>query len=82
MTKFYEVRRRDGAARIGFLSLNSEKKQTPLLFHVESLSSSNEGFEVIHAEDANFNDLFKEDREDEHPSNLFFLFQVPIHNLF
>ena len=60
MTKFYEVRRRDGAARIGILSLPDEKKQTPLLFHVESLSSSGEeAIKVIHAEDANFNDLFQ-----------------------
>jgi len=44
MSKFYEVRRRDGAARIGFLSLKGEKKQTPLLFHVESLSLGDEGF--------------------------------------
>jgi len=59
MTKFYEVRRRDGAARIGFLSLNGEKKQTPLLFHVESLRSDKEGLKVIHVEDDNFNDLFQ-----------------------
>jgi len=64
MTKFYEVRRRDGAARIGFLSLNSEKKQTPLLLHVESLSSGKEGFEVTHVEDPNFNDLFQEELHD------------------
>ncbi|MEA2075836.1 MAG: hypothetical protein U9O85_08955 [Euryarchaeota archaeon] len=38
MTKFYEVKRRDGAARIGILSLLGGKKQTPLLFHVESLT--------------------------------------------
>ena len=64
MTKFYEVRRRDGAARIGFLSLNDEKKQTPLLFHVDSLSSGKEGFEITNAEDANFSDLFQEDLHD------------------
>ena len=61
MTKFYEVRKRDGAARIGQLSLRDEKKQTPLLFHVESLSSGKEGFEVLSVEDKNFNDLFTED---------------------
>jgi len=61
MTKFYEARRRDGAARIGLLSLNGEKKQTPLLLRIDSLSSGKEGFEVIRAEDANFNDLFQED---------------------
>ena len=64
MTKFYEVRRRDGAARLGFLSLHEEKKQTPLLLRVESLSSGKEGFEVIHAEDPNFNDLFQEELHD------------------
>ncbi len=61
MTKFYEVRRRDGAARIGFLSLLGEKKQTPLLFHVESLSAGEEAIKVIHAEDSNFNELFQEE---------------------
>ncbi|MBK5191533.1 MAG: DUF5591 domain-containing protein, partial [Methanosarcinales archaeon] len=61
MTKFYEVRKRDGAARLGFLSLHEEKKQTPLLFHIESLSSDKEVIKVIHAEDPNFNDLFRED---------------------
>ena len=61
MTKFYEVRRRDGAARIGLLSLNSEKKQTPLLFRIDSLSAGEEAIEVIHVEEANFSDLFQED---------------------
>ncbi|MHC1610794.1 MAG: archaeosine synthase subunit alpha [Candidatus Methanospirareceae archaeon] len=61
MSKFYEVRRRDGAARIGFLSLKGEKKQTPLLFHVESLIRGDEGFEVFSVEDPKFNDLFHED---------------------
>ena len=64
MTKFYEVRRRDGAARIGFLSLNREKKQTPLLFRVESLHSGKEVIQVIHVEDSNFNDLFQEELHD------------------
>jgi queuine/archaeosine tRNA-ribosyltransferase len=59
MTKFYEVRRRDGAARIGQLSIRGEKKQTPLLFHVESLHSGKEAIKVIRAEEANFNDLFQ-----------------------
>jgi hypothetical protein len=44
MSRFYEVRRRDGAARSGILSLPGEKKHTPLLFHVESLHSGKEGF--------------------------------------
>ncbi len=61
MTKFYEVRRRDGAARIGILSLPGEKKQTPLLFRVDALSTGEEAIKVVHAEDSNFNDLFQED---------------------
>jgi archaeosine synthase len=61
MTKFYEVRRRDGAARSGILTLPYEKKQTPLLFHVDSLSAGEAAIKVIHAEDANFNELFQED---------------------
>ena len=59
MSKFYEVRRRDGAARIGFLSIPGEKQQTPLLFRVESLNSGKEAIKVIHAEDANFNELLE-----------------------
>jgi archaeosine synthase len=61
MSKFYEVRRRDGAARIGLLSLNGEKEQTPLLFRVDSLSRGEEVIQVIHAEDAHFNDLFRDE---------------------
>ncbi|NMX21137.1 tRNA-ribosyltransferase [ANME-1 cluster archaeon GoMg4] len=61
MTKFYEVRKRDGAARLGFLSLNGKKKQTPLLLRVDSLSAGEEVIKVIHVEEANFTDLFKED---------------------
>ncbi|HUV02958.1 MAG TPA: archaeosine synthase subunit alpha [Desulfobacteria bacterium] len=64
MSTFYEVRKRDGAARLGFLSPPGEKKQTPLLFHVESLSNGKDGFEVLSVEDANFSDLFKEDSLD------------------
>ncbi|MBN1761835.1 MAG: DUF5591 domain-containing protein [Methanomicrobia archaeon] len=64
MSTFYEVRKRDGAARLGILSLPGEKQQTPLLFQVESLSSGKEGFEVRSVEDANFSDLFKEDSWD------------------
>jgi archaeosine synthase len=79
MSRFYEVRRRDGAARIGLLSANGEKQPTPLLFHVESLSSGKEGFEVIHVEDANFNDLFQEDLHD-HPRGTVLL--PKIHPLF
>ena len=62
MSKFYEVRRRDGAARIGLLSLNSgEKRQTPLMLRAESLRSGEEEIKVIHAEDTQFNDLFREE---------------------
>jgi archaeosine synthase len=64
MSTFYEVRKRDGAARLGFLSLNNEKKHTPLLFHVESLRNGKEGFAVLSVEDANFSDLFKEESHD------------------
>lgn len=64
MSKFYEVRRRDGAARIGILSLPGEKKQTPLLFRVDSLSAGKEELEVINAEDLNFKDLFSEETWD------------------
>jgi archaeosine synthase len=65
MSRFYEVRRRDSAARIGLLSANGEKQHTPLLFHVESLSHGNEGFEVLSVEDKNFSDLFQEDLHDQ-----------------
>jgi archaeosine synthase len=64
MSTFYEVRKRDGAARLGILTLHEEKQHTPLLFQVESLSSGKEGFEVRSVEDANFSDLFKEDSWD------------------
>jgi hypothetical protein len=47
MSTFYEVRKRDGAARLGILTLHEEKQQTPPLFHVESLSNGNEGFEEL-----------------------------------
>jgi len=54
MSTFYEVRRRDGAARLGLLSLNGEKQQTPLLFHGDSLRSGKEGFAVRSVEAADF----------------------------
>ena len=57
MSKFYEVRKRDGAARIGQLQLN-EVTQTPLLLLVER----EEELEVITAEDSNFNDLSSEEK--------------------
>ncbi|MBE0517180.1 MAG: DUF5591 domain-containing protein [Methanophagales archaeon] len=62
MSKFYEVRKRDGAARLGILSLRGEKKQqTPLLFRVDSLSRGEEEIKVIHTEDTQFNDLFRDE---------------------
>lgn len=58
MSKFYEVRRRDGAARIGKLLLTGRNRvqtvQTPLMLQVESLR---EKIEVINAEDSNFDDV-------------------------
>ncbi|MCW3133995.1 MAG: archaeosine synthase subunit alpha [Methanophagales archaeon] len=64
MSKFYEVRRRDGAARIGILSLPGGKKQTPLLLRIDSLNAGEVIINVIHAEDPLFKELFKEDRWD------------------
>jgi archaeosine synthase len=61
MSKFYEVRRRDGAARIGLFSLNGEKEQTPLLLRIESLRGDQVDIEVVHAEDPHFNELFQEE---------------------
>ena len=52
MTKFYEVRKRDGAARIGQLQL-SEVTQTPLMLTVEHAEELKE----LIAADTNFNDL-------------------------
>jgi len=61
MTKFYEVRKRDGAARIGILSLHGGKKaRTPLLFRIDLLSAGEEVIKVIHAENPNFDDLSSE----------------------
>jgi len=64
MSKFYEVRRRDGAARIGILSLPGGKKQTPLLLRIDSLNAGEEIINVIHVEDPVFKELFMEDRWD------------------
>lgn len=62
MSKFYEVRRRDGAARIGLLSSRDGKKvQTPLVFHIESLQNDQEALQVVNAEDPRFNDLVREE---------------------
>ena len=62
MSKFYEVRKRDGPARIGLLSPPEVKKiQTPAVFHVESLLSGEEGFDVRSVEAANFTELCQEE---------------------
>jgi archaeosine synthase len=61
MSKFYEVRKRDGPARIGLLSLsNATKTLTPAVFHVEALLSGEEGFDVRSVEAANFRELCEE----------------------
>ncbi|MBE9591938.1 MAG: hypothetical protein IMF19_00515, partial [Proteobacteria bacterium] len=52
MTKFHEVRKRDGAARIGQLQL-SEVTHTPLMLTVEHAEELKE----LTAADSNFNDL-------------------------
>jgi len=48
MSKFYEVRKRDGPARLGQLLLRGAgaKQLTPAVFHVEALLSGEEGFDV------------------------------------
>jgi archaeosine synthase len=56
MSKFYEVRKRDGAARIGQLQL-SELTQTPLMLQVEHA----EELEVVTAEEPSFKDLLSEE---------------------
>jgi archaeosine synthase len=64
MSKFYEVRKRDGAARIGKLSRDGVNYvRTPLMLRVESLSGkgSEEEIKVISAEDTHFEDLFSEE---------------------
>ncbi len=64
MSKFYEVRKRDGAARIGKLSRDGVNyARTPLMLRVESLSGkgSEEEIKVISAEDTKFEDLFSEE---------------------
>jgi archaeosine synthase len=56
MTKFYEVRKRDGAARIGQLQL-SEVTQTPLMLSVEHAEELKE----LTVADSNFNDLVSDE---------------------
>ncbi len=54
MSKFYEVKKRDGAARLGLLSLQAGKQQTPLLLHGDALRSGSGGVDVRSVEDADF----------------------------
>ena len=56
MSKFYEVKKRDGAARLGKLAL-SESMQTPLMLRLES----GDGLAVVRADDSNFEDLASEE---------------------
>ncbi|MFZ2070247.1 MAG: archaeosine synthase subunit alpha [Halobacteriota archaeon] len=58
MSKFYEVRTRDGAARIGKLMLNGGMQtETPRMLRVER----EEELAVVGVEDANFNELASEE---------------------
>ena len=60
-SKFYEVRKRDGTARIGLLSPPEVKKTlTPAVFHVEALLSGEEGFDVRSVEAATFTEFCQE----------------------
>jgi archaeosine synthase len=62
MTKFYEVRKRDGPARIGLLFPSEVKKtQTPAVFRVEALLSGEEGFDVRSVEAANFREFCQQE---------------------
>jgi len=64
MSKFYEIRKRDGAARIGKLSLRGGNQlQTPLMLRMESLieKKNEEEIGVINAENLNFKDLSSEE---------------------
>ncbi len=61
MSRYYEVKKRDGAARIGRLITSSSRRlQTPLLFHVESVRRNKE-IEVISVESPRFTSLTTED---------------------
>jgi archaeosine synthase len=79
MSKFYEVKKRDGPARIGLFSLKGAKQHTPLVFHVESLLSGEEGFEVRSVEDTTFAEFCQE--ENWHAPRAAVL-QPPVHPLF
>jgi len=65
MSKYYEVRKRDGPARIGLLSPPEVKKtQTPAVFHVEALLNGEEGVDVRSVEAANFREFCQQETWD------------------
>ena len=64
MTKFYEVRRRDGAARTGKLSVEENYIQTPLMLRVDTISKKKGELEVFNVENPNFDDLSSEEAWD------------------
>nr|QNO52187.1 archaeosine synthase [Methanosarcinales archaeon ANME-1 ERB6] len=61
MTKFYEVKRRDGAARAGKLSVEENHVQTPLMLRVDTLSKKKRELEVFNVENQNLDDLSSEE---------------------
>lgn len=61
MTKFYEVKRRDGAARTGKLSVEENHLQTPLMLRVDTLSKKKGELEVFNVENQNIDDLSSEE---------------------
>ena len=61
MTKFYEVKRRDGAARAGKLSVEESHVQTPLMLRVDTISKKKGELEVFNVENPNFDDLSSEE---------------------
>ncbi len=66
MSKFSEVRKRDGPARLGQLVFRGAdaKQQTPAVLHVEALLSGEEGFDVRSVEAAHFREFCQEDAWD------------------
>ena len=61
MTKFYEVKRRDGAARIGKLSVEENHLQTPLMLRVDTLSKKKGELEVFNVANQNLEGLSSEE---------------------
>lgn len=64
MSKFYEVRKRDGPARIGQLPLRGSKQQTPAVLHGEALLSGEEGLDVRSVEAATFREFCQQETWD------------------